>query len=261
MRNALLLSALLSSTAAASVPPDKVRPVLPKDGAAVWPEIKAFPRDMWGSFKQQGRVESVYILLAAAGGASIARFGEQTYFDDYFVADTLRRHRPLGPEAVEFGAVIGHSMYLLPAMAGTYFAGAYLEHGSMREFGLIGFEALALAGMQTLALKYSVHRLRPDKTDYAAFPSGHSSASFALATVAGSRWGWKVGVPAGALASFVAYTRMEGQSHYLSDVVFGAGLGIVSGRAVFQQHRKDRPGKYAFAPFVTPGGGGVRMTF
>lgn len=200
-------------------------------------------------------------MLAAAGGASVARFGEQSYFDDYFVSDTLRRHRPLGRRATEFGAVIGHSMYLLPAMAGTYFAGAYLEHGTMREFGVLGFEALALAGVQTLALKYSVHRLRPDKTDYAAFPSGHSSASFALATVAGSRWGWKVGVPAGALASFVAYSRMEGQSHYLSDVVFGAGLGIVSGRAVFRQHRESRPGKYAWQPFLLPGGGGVTVAF
>lgn len=248
MKAALLLLLASASSAAAAK-------------RAVTEDLRDFPGDMWGSFKEQGRPEGLYTLFAAGVGASVARFGQRTYFDDFFGAETLARHRPLGPEAVEFGAVIGHSMYLLPAMAGTYLAGARLEHGTMREFGLIGFEALALAGVQTFALKYSVHRLRPDKTDYAAFPSGHSSASFALATVAGCRWGWKAGVPVGALAGFVAYTRMEGQSHYLSDVVFGAGLGIVSGRAVFRQHRKDRPGKYAFEPFVTPGGGGITVTF
>ena len=126
---------------------------------------------------------------------------------------------------------------------------------------MLGFESLSLAGAQTLILKYSVRRLRPDKTDRAAFPSGHASASFALATVAASKWGWKVGVPACILASFVGFSRMENGSHYLSDVFFGAGLGIVSGRAAYKVRRQAHPDRYAFTPFVSPGGGGVAIFF
>lgn len=229
--------------------------------AAELRELKEFPKDMWGSFKEEGKPEGLLTLLTAGAGASIARFGSRTYFDDFRVADTLQRNTPLGKRAVDFGAVIGYPVYLLPAAAGAYFAGSYFSADSSQEFGLMGFEALALAGLQTEILKVSVRRLRPDKTDFAAFPSGHTSASFALATVAASKWGWKIGVPACMLASFVGYTRMEGRSHYLSDVFFGAGLGIASGRAVYKFRKHAHPDRYVFAPFISPGGGGVTVAF
>ncbi len=229
--------------------------------AAELGELKAFPKDMWGSVKEEAKPESLLILLAAGGGASIARFGSRTYFDDFKLAETLKRRRPLGKRATDFGAAIGYPVFLIPAMAGTYFAAHYARADEAQEFGLMGFEALTLAGLQTEILKLSVRRLRPDSTDRAAFPSGHTSASFALATVAASRWGWKVGVPACMLASFVGFTRMENGSHYLSDVVFGAGLGIVSGRAVFKQRQSSHPDRYTFAPFIAPGGGGVTVAF
>lgn len=224
-------------------------------------ELKEFPKDMWGSFKQQGTSEGVVTFMVMGSGAAIARFGDRTYFDDYKLADTLLRRRPFGKRATDFGAEIGYPVYLMSAMGATYFAGTYFKDGESREFGLLGFEALALAGAQTALLKISVNRLRPDSTDRAAFPSGHSSASFALATVAGSKYGWKAGVPATMLATFVAFTRMENGSHYLSDVVFGAGLGIMSGRAVYNYRRGAHPGRYAVAPFLSPGGGGFTVAF
>ncbi len=229
--------------------------------AAELRELREFPKDIWGSFKEQRRPEGLLTLLTAGAGASIARFGSRTYFDDFHLADTLQRRRPLGKRATDFGAAIGYPVYLFPVMGAVYFAGSYFNADSAQEFGLLGFEALSLAGLQTLVLKYSVRRLRPDHTDLAAFPSGHTSASFALATVAASKWGWKVGVPAGMLASFVGFSRMENRSHYLSDVVFGAGLGIASGRAVYHFRRQAHPDRYGFAPFISPGGGGVAVAF
>jgi hypothetical protein len=223
--------------------------------------IKQFPKDMWGAFKEQGRNEGLLTLVVAGGAASIARYGSRTYFDDFHLAETLNRRRPLGKRAVDFGSALGYPVYLFPVMGATYVAGTYLHASEAQEFGLLGFEALSLAGIQTAALKLAVNRVRPDHTDRAAFPSGHTSASFALATVAASKYGWGVGVPSIMLASFVGFTRMEGQSHYLSDVVFGAGLGIMSGRAVIQQRGKVHPERYTFAPFITPDGGGFTMAF
>jgi hypothetical protein len=232
--------------------------------AAELSELKEFPKDLWGGFKEEVRIdrpEGLLTLLAGGGGASIARFGSRTYFDDFKLADTLRRRRPLGQRAVDLGSTIGYSAYLLPTLAGAYFTGAYFDADSTQEFGLLGFEAVTLAGIQTQLLKFSVSRLRPDETDRAAFPSGHTAASFALASVAASKWGWPVALPAYALASFVGFTRLENQSHYLSDIVFGAGLGIASGRAVYHYRRKAHPDRYVFAPFISPGGGGVTVSF
>jgi len=232
-----------------------------KAGAAELRELREFPGDFWGSCKEEVRPEGLLTLMAAGAGASVARYGKTTNFDDFRITDTLQRHTPLGTRATDLGAVIGYPLTLMPAMGAAYFAGWYFDAHSAQEFGLLGFEALSLAGAQTLILKATVRRVRPDHTDLAAFPSGHASASFALATVAASKWGWEVGVPAYLLAGFVGYTRMESKKHYLSDVLFGAGLGIASGRAVYKVRRRGHPDRYAFAPFLSPGGGGVTVFF
>jgi hypothetical protein len=70
-----------------------------------------------------------------------------------------------------------------------------------------------------------VGRERPNGQDNKSFPSGHASNSFALAAVAERHYGWKVGVPACAVAGLVGASRLEQDKHYLSD----AGGGIERG--------------------------------
>ena len=87
-----------------------------------------------------------------------------------------------------------------------------------------------------------------------SFPSGHASASFATATVLQRKWGWRVGVPAYAVAGFIGATRLE-NVHYLSDVTFGAALGIASGLAV-----KMPSSRVALTPAISPGRAGLFIT-
>lgn len=228
---------------------------------AEYRELREVPGDFWNGFKQQGSSEGVAILLGAGALAATARFGERTYFDDFSAEKTLDRRRPLGTRATDFGAVAGFPGFHLLGMGAAYFTGKFLDAEGVQEFGLVGAEAIVLAGVQTELLKMSVRRVRPDRTNLAAFPSGHTSGSFALASVAASKWGWKAGVPAYLAAGFVGYTRMEARKHYLSDVIFGAGLGIVSGRAVYQVRRRGHPDRYTVMPFASPGGGGIRVLF
>ena len=232
-----------------------------KAPAAELGELREFPKDLWGGVKEEVHPEGLLTLVAAGGAASISRYGGNSHFGDFHIANTLERNKPLGTRIDDFGAVIGNPLYVIPAIGATYFAGWYFDAHSTQEFGLLGFEAVSLAGLETEILKVSVRRVRPDNTDRAAFPSGHTSTSFALATVAASKWGWEVGVPAYLLAGFVGFTRVESRSHYLSDVLFGAGLGIASGRAVYKVRRRAQPDRYTFAPFVLPGGGGVEVFF
>ena len=90
-----------------------------------------------------------------------------------------------------------------------------------------GIAALLNEGV-TFALKNSVHELRPNHHDYLSFPSGHSSTTFTAATFMWKRYGWEYGLPAFALASFTAYSRVESRNHYIQDVGAGAALGILS---------------------------------
>jgi membrane-associated phospholipid phosphatase len=79
----------------------------------------------------------------------------------------------------------------------------------------------------TYGLKYAVHETRPNGGSH-SFPSGHTSISFCSAEFIRKRYGWEYGVPAYALASFVAYSRVEAGAHYPHDVIAGAGIGIAS---------------------------------
>ena len=103
--------------------------------------------------------------------------------------------------------------------------------------------------------KYAVGRTRPNG-DPRSFPSGHSSSSFAAATVLQRHYGWKLGVPFYALGVYTAASRIHDRKHWLSDTVMGATVGIAAGRAV-TLHVKRR------AVHVVPArvAGGVMLQF
>lgn len=88
-------------------------------------------------------------------------------------------------------------------------------------------ESFGLTVGVTYFLKYSINEERPNGGNY-SFPSGHTSASFAAAEFILERYGWKYGVPAFVVASYVGYTRIESHQHHMHDVVAGAAIGILS---------------------------------
>jgi membrane-associated phospholipid phosphatase len=155
------------------------------------------------------------------------------------------------------GAVIGGTPFQLGAAFSTYVVGRATNSPRAALVGADLFRAQVLAQGTTYALKYSIRRIRPDDSSF-SFPSGHTAVSFASATVLQRHFGWKIGVPAYALASYVGASRIQTKRHYLSDVAFGAALGIVAGRSV-TVGRGD--GRFAVAPMAAPGGGGVGFTW
>ncbi len=60
------------------------------------------------------------------------------------------------------------------------------------------------------------------------------------------------------MATYVAASRVQGKRHFLSDVAFGAALGIVAGRTVTFGHGD---GRFAMAPAAVAGGGAVSFTW
>jgi membrane-associated phospholipid phosphatase len=94
-----------------------------------------------------------------------------------------------------------------------------------------------------------VRRERPDGSNNVSFPSGHTAGGFAAASVLGQHYGWKASIPAYIGAIYIAAARVDGNKHYLSDVVFGAALGLAGTRTVVL-----KPGRYGakLVPAVTP---------
>lgn len=77
-------------------------------------------------------------------------------------------------------------------------------------------------------LKRIVLKPRPDGSDNYSFPSGHTTSAFSGAAFIERRYGWKYGIPAYAMASFVGYSRIQAKKHDGWDVLGGAVIGIGS---------------------------------
>lgn len=77
----------------------------------------------------------------------------------------------------------------------------------------------------THILKHTVKEERPNGTNTKSFPSGHTSVSFQSATYIHVRYGFKYAIPAYLGASYVGYSRVYGNKHYVHDVLAGAIIG------------------------------------
>lgn len=80
----------------------------------------------------------------------------------------------------------------------------------------------------TWTLKQTISKTRPNGEDDESFPSGHSSVAFQGAAFIHKRYGWKYAAPAYIGSTFVAWSRVKSDNHYVVDVVSGAAIGIVS---------------------------------
>ena len=205
---------------------------------ATWTDVRRFP-----SKQTLG-----WIAVGAAATAA-------TRPADSHVGRSLSSAAPLH-EISEPGAYIGSTPLQLGLSAAAYGLGRATHSPRMAALGADLFRAQLLAQGLTVGIKEGVRRQRPEGGGF-AFPSGHSTVSFASATVLQQHLGWRVGVPAYALASYVALSRVQMQRHYLSDVAFGAALGIAAGRTI----TLDRERRIQLAPMATAGGAGVQVVW
>ncbi|MGB5884692.1 MAG: phosphatase PAP2 family protein [Desulfobulbales bacterium] len=119
--------------------------------------------------------------------------------------------------------------------------------------GLIQFSKsfLSTVGV-TYALQYSIDTTSPNGEEH-SFPSGHTSTAFSGASFLQRRYGWKYGIPAYAAASFVGWSRIESDNHYLKDVLAGGAIGIITTYIFTDPYQKE----IIATPFV--GGGQYGM--
>jgi membrane-associated phospholipid phosphatase len=153
------------------------------------------------------------------------------------------------------GAVLGGAPLQMGAAFAAYAVGRALHKPCFAKAGASLFQAQLIAQGLTIAIKEASRRSRPAGNGF-SFPSGHTTMSFASATVLQQQFGWKVGIPAYAVASYVAASRIQSRKHYLSDVTFGAALGIVAGRAVSIGHGR----RLLVTPMATPSGAAAGFT-
>jgi len=155
------------------------------------------------------------------------------------------------------GRVLGALPTLLGASSVVYAVGRIKDEPKVSHVGMDLIQSLAMAEVLTQTLKYATSRERPDGSDQRSFPSGHAADTFAVATALERHLGWRYAVPGYALASYVAASRLPANRHWLSDVVFGSAVGIISGRTVTSNEASHPfPVSVSYVP-----GGGVSVMY
>ena len=89
-------------------------------------------------------------------------------------------------------------------------------------------------------LNYVIKNKKIPGSDYDAFPSGHTTTAFSIATVYASMYQDQIAVPviSYTVASLVGLSRIAEHDHWGSDVFVGAALGFLCGKQVVNNYKK-----------------------
>jgi len=211
------------------------------------PPLGKFGKQLLSNFKNLFSTANIkpFVIGSAATAVSIPLDDPlKNYFGE------KRRAKPIG----EVGAVIGHPVVLGAAAGGALLWSYNTSNDRFRSMSFTLTQALIVDYSMTAALRLVVPRDRPDASGRLSFPSGHSSGTFAAATVI-SHYYKKALIPAYATACFVGFARIEKNKHHLTDVVFGATLGIITARTAVRGTNTLLGGKITWMPRVLPEGG------
>jgi hypothetical protein len=192
--------------------------------------------------------------MVVAGGGALAL---AVSADDQKLTERLQDDATLRV-ASKPGAVIGTALFQFGIGVGVYTWGAIRDDHKVAHIGWDLLRGQIVGQSMTQILKTVVKKERPDSSNSRSFPSGHASAVFTTASILHQHYGWKVGIPAYSVASYVALSRLPSNRHFLSDVIFGSALGIAVGRSV-TYHERHLPRRIDVEPFLQPNGMGVQV--
>ncbi|MFQ5877477.1 MAG: phosphatase PAP2 family protein [Acidobacteriota bacterium] len=194
--------------------------------------------------------------------------------DDEIRREVVESDEPALDDAAEVLEPLGRSEVEAAALGTFYLVGRISGNRRLRSTAATSFEAYLWTLMITSVTKGIFRRERPndgaDSDDWfdddTIFPSGHTSRSFAIAAVLADRYGRKAAWTAYPLAALVGLATLQEDSHWASDILAGAGLGLAVGKGIVSRHPgpvRDRPpaaaSMWRMAPL--PGGAAVSIAF
>jgi len=240
-------NAIVAADAATDTAPSGAVGQVP-DGAPPTPQhtgiramIKGLGRDVTNLPSRQN-----LLWVGVGAGLSLAVHPLDKHANDDLSGDTLGK-------LFTPGAIMGQSYTLLGVAGAVYAVGRIDGQPKVSHMGMDLLRSLVIAEFVTQSLKYTVRRERPDGSGANSFPSGHAADTMAFATALERHLGWRFAVPAYAIASYVAMSRLHDNVHFLSDVTAGAAVGIIAGRTVTRHGRENFP----VTLMAVPGGAGI----
>ena len=224
-----------------------------KNGSSFKHFHKDLGNNLLGLFSRENAVP--FFVGLGSTGASLALDDElHNYFRN---VDDQGIERRRFPAVGDVGEVLANKWFLWAGTGSLILIGQTTSDDRLRAMSYAWTQGFVINNLVTEILKRSVRRERPNGENRRSFSSGHASNAFTFATLANHYYGAKMGIPAYGVAAFVAFSRMEKNVHYLSDVVMGATIGYVVGRTVVRGSVKER--QFTWMPTISPDGEGVGL--
>ena len=227
-------------------------------------------------------------LAAAFAGLTVAMFPADKNIAQRLQNPDLLANKFFDRSATGFEKMTSPGAFVIGG--GLYAIGRFGGHRNIQDLGWHGTEAVLLASGVTTILKGTLGRSRPyvvadtnpndfnfgrgfSSSDRQSFPSGHTTAAFAVAATVTSEtrrvWPeatWFVAPVMYGGATLVGLSRMYHNNHWASDVVLGAAIGTFSGLKVVRYshaHPDNKLDKFMMGATIMPnttGGGTLAFT-
>jgi membrane-associated phospholipid phosphatase len=213
-------------------------------------EVKAIeqkPSGFWSNLASPITTDAVWITAfgTLATGMLYVTKKDNTYHQRQSFSDA----KPLGNIGF-IGDFVGYGLLNVSYLG--YFYGQYLwgdkDQETLKKVNHMFQATLYSVGVTNL-LKFTIKEKRPGyPDDEHSFPSGHSSASFAFASVVAAQHGWVYGGLAHTLAYFISTSRINDDFHYLHDVAFGITIGASYAWGIYYQMERESPYWFTLIP-------------
>lgn len=222
------------------------------------------------SKKSPGKAVTVFLAPAILIGTGIATMEDRIWYDSYDAYECIQRNYP------DFQSNVENYLIFLPAAAvyGLNLAGVKGKNNFL-DRSLVYLVSLTLAGLSSNIVKTSTSIWRPDGSDDRSFPSSHTALAFVSATFLHEEYKdqsiW-YSIAGYSVATATGVLRMMNNKHWMSDVLVGAGLGILTTKVVYwidpllrkpQNQGSGKQGKdnLTFFPYVSPDHYGVYLQY
>lgn len=145
---------------------------------------------------------------------------------------------------------IGHGLTQVIIIVSLMLLGRLFMSAEARRTGRLLLAGFLFSGIAVQILKHLFGRARPRlgegvlfigptlKSGFDSFPSGHTTVAFTLAYILSSRYP-RGGAAFYATAFMIALGRVVMVSHYISDIVVGAAMGLAIGQILINKIDKS----------------------
>src|SRR6185312_4198418 len=213
--------------------------------------LKQCALDIW---HDQAGIWTSPLRLHAADAEWLLPFAGATTLAVYNDRQALRElgHNQNSIDTSHSISQFGSPEVTIGAGVGLYALGLLSKNDKLGETGRLGAEAVADASVVAEGIKLATNRDRPDQGERTgefwpsgtkgystngSFPSGHATASWALARVIAEEYrGFLPRLAAYGFATAVSVTRVTGRDHFPSDTLVGGGIGYLIGGYVYRHH-------------------------